>query len=103
MAVRAGRRLTLAHGHSVIGLGLGVVMKLDKTLICLLAWAFLSHDSHAAPQKASFASGVSTTQWALGDFDPQLPTDWTQAEFLVVEFRSSASQHPDFRPASTSR
>ena len=67
-------------------------MRLDKMLIGLLAWAVFLAGAHAAPQKASFANDVSTTQWTLADFDPQLPIDWTEAEFLVVEFRSSSSQ-----------
>lgn len=46
----------------------------------------------AAPQKASFATEVSTITWPLADIDPQLPTDWSTARFLVVEFRSSTSQ-----------
>lgn len=46
----------------------------------------------AAPQQATFSSDVSTTQWPLAEIDPQLPADWTDAEFLVVEFRSSTSQ-----------
>jgi hypothetical protein len=67
-------------------------MRLNKTLIGMLAWALSLVAAQAAPQKASFASDVSTTQWTLADFDPQLPIDWTDAEFLVVEFRSSSSQ-----------
>src|SRR5690349_3016219 len=66
-------------------------MRLDKTLTCLLAWA-ASCTGLAAPQKASFTSDVSTTQWALSDLDSQLPVDWTRAQYLVVEFRSSTSQ-----------
>jgi hypothetical protein len=48
--------------------------------------------AQAAPQKATFATDVSTVTWPLADLEPQLPTDWTDAEFLVVEFRSSTSQ-----------
>jgi hypothetical protein len=66
-------------------------MRLDKTLICLLGWA-ITCTAHAAPQKATFTSDVSTTQWLLADLDPQLTSDWTSAQFLVVEFRSSTSQ-----------
>ena len=50
----------------------GVGMRLDQTLIGLLAWALLFVSANAAPQKASFASDVSTTQWPLADIDPQL-------------------------------
>ena len=46
----------------------------------------------AAPQKATFASDVSTVSWPLADLDTALPADWSDASFLVVEFRSSTSQ-----------
>ena len=63
-------------------------MRFDKTLIgalvCALHWAGVQ----AAPQKASFTSDVSSTQWPLAAFDPNLPIDWTGTEFLVVELRS---------------
>jgi hypothetical protein len=70
----------------------GVGMRFDQTLIGLLTWAALLVSANAGPQKASFASEVSTTQWPLADIDPQLPSDWTDLEFLVIEFRSSTSQ-----------
>jgi hypothetical protein len=56
----------------------------------LLAGLFVS--AQAAPQKATFASDVSTVRWGLEDLDPTLPGDWKDYEFLVVEFRSSSSQ-----------
>ncbi|HEX6639433.1 MAG TPA: hypothetical protein VF033_17385, partial [Steroidobacteraceae bacterium] len=46
----------------------------------------------AAPQKATFASEVSTVSWPLAELDPQLPADWSADEFFVVEFRASTSQ-----------
>ncbi len=49
-------------------------------------------NAHAAPQKATFASDVSTTQWSIAEIDPALPADWGDAEYLVVELRSSTSQ-----------
>ena len=52
-----------------------------------LAGMFVS--AHAAPQKAVFASDVSTVQWALADLDPGLPENWKDYEFLVVELRAS--------------
>jgi hypothetical protein len=48
--------------------------------------------AHAAPPKATFASDVATVQWPLADLDPQLPDNWKDYEFLVVEFRASGSQ-----------
>jgi hypothetical protein len=46
----------------------------------------------AAPVKAEFTRDVSTTQWPLAEIDAALPADWSDAQFLVVEFRSSTSQ-----------
>jgi hypothetical protein len=66
-------------------------MRLNTTCISAVLALYLT-GAHAAPQQATFSSDVSTTQWPLADFDPQLTTDWTDAEFLVVEFRSSTSQ-----------
>jgi hypothetical protein len=57
---------------------------------CALAGMFVG--AHAAPQKAIFASDVSTVQWPLADLDPGLPGNWKDYEFLIVEFRSSSSQ-----------
>lgn len=55
----------------------------------LCSWAVVAL---ATPQKASFAADVTTVTWPLAEIDPQLPTDWSDAQFLVVEFRSSTSQ-----------
>lgn len=60
-----------------------------RSLLGLLA---LTSIVHAAPQRAAFNSDVSTVTWPLADIDAALPSDWSNAEFLVVEFRSSASQ-----------
>ncbi|MEO8016954.1 MAG: hypothetical protein ABI769_03995 [Pseudomonadota bacterium] len=48
--------------------------------------------AHTAPQRAVFGSEVSTAQWPLADLDAHLPSDWSDAEFLVVEFRASSSE-----------
>jgi hypothetical protein len=66
-----------------------IVWRCFAALLGLLA---LTQAAHAAPQKATFATDVSTITWPLADLDAQLPTDWREAEFLVVEFRSSTSQ-----------
>ena len=70
----------------------GEWMSFDKTLIVVLALAAMPMVALTAPQKATFASDVSTTQWTLAELNPQLPSDWADAEFLVIEFRSSTSQ-----------
>jgi hypothetical protein len=66
-----------------------VVWRSTWVLLGLLA---LTAVTRSAPQKATFASEVSTVSWPLADLDPALPADWTDAGFLVVEFKSSTSQ-----------
>ena len=51
----------------------------------------LACGAHAA-QRADFARDVATVQWPLAALDPALPVDWSDAQFLVIEFRSSTSQ-----------
>ena len=67
-------------------------MRLDKKLIGACALALQLATAYAAPQQATFSGEVSTAQWPLADIDATLPADWSDAEFLVVEFRSSTSQ-----------
>jgi hypothetical protein len=57
-----------------------------------VALASMASGLPAAPQKATFSSDVSTAQWPLAELDAQLPIDWSEFQFLVVEFRASTSQ-----------
>ena len=43
-------------------------------------------------KRVTFNQPVSTTEWSLHDLNPELPSDWTGYEFLVIEFRASSSQ-----------
>jgi hypothetical protein len=63
-----------------------------RSRIWMVLLGLIAASAEAAPQKATFASDVSTVTWSLHEIDPQLPHDWSSAEFLVVEFRSSSSQ-----------
>jgi len=58
-------------------------------LACTL---LLAGSAHAGAVRAEFTRDVSTTQWRLADIDASLPVDWTDAQFLVIEYRSSTSQ-----------
>jgi hypothetical protein len=70
----------------------GVNMRILRLGLTALALALNVVSAHAALQKATFTGEVPTTQWSLGDLDPLLPVDWTDYQFLVVEFRASSSQ-----------
>lgn len=39
-----------------------------------------------------FDRPVSTAEWSLKELNPELPSDWTGYDFLVVEFRASSTQ-----------
>jgi hypothetical protein len=66
--------------------------RLTNRCAVALAAALCGSAALAGPVKADFTRDVSTTQWSLGDMDATLPADWSDAQFLVVEFRSSTSQ-----------
>ena len=65
-------------------------MRINSVAV-VLGLALLACDAHAA-QRADFARDVATVQWPLAALDPALPVDWSDAQFLVIEFRSSTSQ-----------
>jgi hypothetical protein len=41
---------------------------------------------------ATFNKPVSTYEWTLKEINPDLPSDWTGYDFLVIEFRATSSQ-----------
>jgi hypothetical protein len=48
--------------------------------------------SSAETNSVTFDKPVSTHEWTLKELNPDLPSDWTGYNFLVVEFRTSSSQ-----------
>ena len=46
----------------------------------------------AASQRAVFEGPESEYKWALKDLNPDLPSDWTGYDFLVLELRASSPQ-----------
>lgn len=44
------------------------------------------------PKRVVFQGTLSSHTWALKDFDPALPSDWSGYDFLVVELRLSSPQ-----------
>jgi hypothetical protein len=48
---------------------------------------------HAAlPVQSTFTGVKSERTWTLKELDPDLPSDWTGYEVLVLEFKASSSQ-----------
>ncbi len=46
----------------------------------------------AAPQRAVFEGVTSEHKWSLKDLNPDLPSDWTGFDFLVLELKTSSPQ-----------
>lgn len=63
-----------------------------RNLLVTLGLAVPAAVASAATVTAEFARDVATTQWPLAAIDPALPQDWSDAQFLVIELRSSTSQ-----------
>lgn len=49
----------------------------------------------ALPVEVSFTSSRSEQQWFLKELNSELPTDWSDYAFLVIEFKASFSQRFD--------
>ena len=45
-----------------------------------------------APVRTTFTGAKSEFTWTLKELNPELPSDWTSYEFLVLEFKASSSQ-----------
>ena len=59
-------------------------------LLCLL---FIPVSTRAdLPVQARFTDDRTKHTWTLRDLNPDLPSDWTGFEFLVLEFNASGSQ-----------
>ncbi len=48
--------------------------------------------AHAGPQRVVFEGEQSEHKWALRELNPQLPSDWTGYNYLVLEMKASSPQ-----------
>ena len=48
--------------------------------------------SDMKPLKVVFDGVISEHKWALKELDPNLPSDWSDYEYLVIEIRASTPQ-----------
>ncbi len=53
---------------------------------------FIVHSSLAAPRRVVFDGTESTQKWTLKDLNPDLLSDWTGYNFLVIELKPSSTQ-----------
>ena len=57
--------------------------------------AALAPAADRLPVRVTFTAESVEHRLALADLDPQLPTDWSAFDFLVLEFKASSSQRFD--------
>ena len=60
-----------------------------RVLLLLVLAAFRAS---AVTNTVTFDKPVSTCEWTLKEINPDLPSDWTGYDFLVIEFRASSNQ-----------
>jgi hypothetical protein len=57
-----------------------------------MLFTFTAVTVHAAPQRVVFEGAQSEHKWALKELNPQLPSDWTGYNYLVLEMRATSPQ-----------
>ena len=55
----------------------------------------------AAPQRVTFEGREQEYKWSLKELDPDLPSDWTGYNYLVLELRASSAQRFSLNLIST--
>ena len=61
-------------------------------LIWTFAFATISCVGRAAPVQATFSGARSERSWTIKELNVDIPSDWSQYNFLVLEFKASSSQ-----------
>lgn len=69
-----------------------IVSRLRLALAFALCGCPLFHIQAADTKTVLFDRPVSTAEWSLKELNPELPSDWTGYDFLVIEFRASSTQ-----------
>lgn len=68
-------------------------LSLSRSILCVSFLALAHLNSPAAlPVGTTFTGAKSERTWTLAELDSALPADWTPYDFLVLEFKASASQ-----------
>ncbi|HWW00616.1 MAG TPA: hypothetical protein VNZ64_13035 [Candidatus Acidoferrum sp.] len=57
--------------------------------------------AYGAPQRVAFEGAGSSYKWSLKQLDPDLPSDWTSYNYLVLEMKASSPQRFAFTFYST--
>ena len=61
-------------------------------VILFAAWLTAPRVGGAEIKSFTFDQPIATHEWTLKEINPDLPSDWTGYNYLVIEFRASSSQ-----------
>jgi hypothetical protein len=67
-------------------------VRLAAVALIAVVSAVLTAARATLPVRAAFDGERSEHTWTLEQLNPELPSDWTPYDFLVVEFKASSSQ-----------
>jgi hypothetical protein len=77
-------------------IGMNAPFRLSRALaavVILFAASFAALQASGAETNSfMFDKPVSTYEWTLKEINPDLPSDWTGYNFLVIEFRATSNQ-----------
>lgn len=72
---------------------LGAAVSWSRFALAIALLCFGYSETRAADSKnVVFDQPISTAEWSLQELNPELPSDWSNYHFLVLEFRASSTQ-----------
>lgn len=68
-----------------------------KTFVALASVVFLAATALAEPQRVTLEGGTTEARWSLKELNPELPSDWSEFEFVTIELKSTTAQRFELR------
>jgi hypothetical protein len=68
-----------------------------KTLIAMASVLLVAVIASAESQRVTMDGGTSEAHWSLKELNPELPSDWSEFEFLTIEMKSTTAQRFELR------
>ena len=96
MKTPSSRRDFLRASALAVGAGMSAPLWLSRALAATMIFFAASlaalRASGVETNSFTFDKSVSTHEWTLNEINPNLPSDWTGYNFLVIEFRATSNQ-----------
>ena len=68
-----------------------------KTVIAFASVVFVAVTALAEPQRITMDGGTTEARWSLKELNPELPSDWSEFDFLTIEMKSTTAQRFELR------